>query len=181
LALGRPRLLGNLEYSIPPGQLPIVLLPGERRRIAVCVTPLSAGRQVDTLILDFQCGTIDERVQMVTFVDPLLLSGRDRCGNELDVAVGGAAKRNFLALPRPNPAAGATATLSFGLSVPTSISISIHDAHGTIVDRLLDNDAMPAGISQIEARVDRYPSGTYFVRMSTSNGTVMSEKLLIQR
>lgn len=180
IALGRPRLLGNLDYSIPPEQLPLVLAPGERRRIAICVTPSSTGRQTDTLVLDFACGTIDERIQMVTFVDPLLLDSRDRCGNALSVAVGGAAKRNFLALPRPNPVSGATTIVTFGLSAPTSVSISIHDAHGTQVDRLLDNDAMPAGISEIEARVDRYPSGSYFVRMMTSDGAVQSEQLVIQ-
>ena len=30
LELRRPRVVGNLQYSIPPEQLPIVLLPGER-------------------------------------------------------------------------------------------------------------------------------------------------------
>lgn len=179
--LGRPRLLGNLEYSIPPEQLPIVLRPNERRSIAICVTPMQAGRQVDTLILDFACGTVDERVEMVTHVEPLLLGGSDRCGNELLVTVGGPAKRNFLALPRPNPATGASTTLVFGLHEATPVTLAIHDANGDVVERLLIDDPMPAGISQIEARVSHYPAGVYYVRMRTPDGALQTEKLVIHR
>ena len=181
LELGRPRLLGNVAYSIPPMQLPIVLAPGERRAIAVCVTPLAAGEQIDTLVLDFACGTIDERVEMITMVEPLRVSGRDRCGNELHVAVGGAARRNFLALPHPNPAGGTSATLTFGLRQAEPVTLAIHDAMGDVVDRLLVDDVMPAGISRIEAQVGRYPAGVYYVRMSTPSGALQTEKLVIRR
>lgn len=181
LSLGRPRLLGNLDYSIPPQQLPIVLAPGERRRIAVCVTPSMTGRILDTLVLDFNCGTIDERVQLETFVDPLEFGTRDRCGNELSVAVGGLTKRNFLSLPHPNPATGAIATLTFGLSATMPVSMVVYDAQGAIVERLLDRDMIPGGITQIQARVEHYPAGVYFVRMTTPDGALQTERLVIHR
>jgi hypothetical protein len=181
LALGRPRLVGNVEFSIPPEQLPIVLAPGERRKIAICVTPLAAGRQLDTLILEFNCGTVDERIELVTLVEPLVLASSDRCGNRLELAVGGAAKRNFLALPHPNPATGGSATITFGLSAAAPVTLTVYDAQGTIVERLLDGDPMPAGISQIEARVSHYPAGAYYIRMSTPSCAPQTEKLVIHR
>jgi hypothetical protein len=181
LALGRPRLLGNVAFSIPPEQLPILLQPGERRSISICVTPLRQGEQIDTLVLEFNCGTIDERIQLLTVVEPLELATTDRCGNQLLLAVGAAAKRNFLALPHPNPATGATATLTFGLAMDEPVTILVHDAHGNVVERLLESDPMPAGVSRIEARVAHYPAGVYYVRMQTPSGTLQTEKLVIHR
>lgn len=181
LQLHRPRILGNIEYSIPPEQLPIVLRPGERRPLLICIHPRGSGERIDTLAIDFECGSIQELVELRTTVNALDGVGGDRCGNQLRFQVDGFAKRNFLQAPSPNPARGDGATVTFGLDAPQGVTLAIYSNLGSEMQRLLDNDAMPGGIVQIDVDISDLPGGTYYLRMMTSTGTLLGEKFVISR
>ncbi len=181
LALERPRVIGNLEYSIPPDQLPIVLKPGEVRPLLICVKPLAFGEQIDTLIVDFRCGNPREVVQLIAQVDPLIGTSTDRCGNHLSFQVDGFVKRNFIQPPQPNPAAKGATVVYLGLDRPQDVTLGLFDGLGNEVRRLFDNDPMPGGIVRIDARVDDLPSGIYYLRMRTSTGTALAQKLVVTR
>lgn len=181
LELQRPRVLGNLDYSIPPDQLPVTLMPGEVRPFVVCVSPRGFGENLDTLVLDFFCDSPSEMVLLRTFVDPLQGRGDDRCGNAIEFEVGGFVKRNFLQTPHPNPVPGDRAAITFGLDKPQDVTLSIHNELGNEVQGLLKHDPMPGGIARINAALEELPAGLYYIRMQTSDGTVLSEKMVITR
>ncbi len=48
----------NLEYSIPPSQIPLSIPPGEKRDIQICYTPLQSGIHRDTLTIADDCSEI---------------------------------------------------------------------------------------------------------------------------
>lgn len=181
LELKRPRILGNIDFSIPPGQLPITLRPGEERPFVICVRPLGFGEQVDTLVIDFNCGDPRELVLLRTVVDPIQGTGDDRCGNPIRFEIGGYVKRNFLQAPNPNPVPADQAAITFGLDEPQRVTLSIHDGLGGEVQRLLDNDEMPGGIARIDAALDKLPAGLYYLRLNTADGSVLTEKMVISR
>lgn len=181
LNLSPLRLFGNLEYSIPPNQLPISLLPGEIRRLLVCARPRGVGERLDTLVVDFNCGAYSELVELKMNVVPLAGSGADRCGNALTFLVGGFARRNYLMAPFPNPTASTTATVSFGLDANQQVTLVVLDEFGNEKQRLLDSDPMPGGVAQIQMDVTKLPQGLYFLQMQTSSGDVMAQKLVITR
>jgi hypothetical protein len=118
---------------------------------------------------------------VIDFVDPLQGTGDDRCGNSIQFEVGGFVKRNFLQTPHPNPVPGDQAAITFGLDKAQDVSLSIHNEIGNEVQRLLDHDPVPGGIARIDAALDELPAGLYYIRMQTSDGTVLSEKMLITR
>ncbi|MCB0712903.1 MAG: IgGFc-binding protein [Ignavibacteriae bacterium] len=181
LDLRRLRFIGNLEFSVPPDQLPLRLKPNERKAIEVCVKPNAAGDFRDTMIIEFFCGRLINVVEFKSVVDPLSGHGADRCGNQMEFNVMGFTKQNFLENPIPNPSVKGTALLTFGLKEPETLTITLHDALGNEMRRFLDSDPMPGGIGQIRAELDGLSSGGYYLRMETSSGEVFLRPLIIQQ
>lgn len=181
LDLYRLRLSGNLDFSIPPEQLPLRLDPGERRPVVVCVRPIGIGEFRDTLIIEFFCGSLTEIVEFKSVVDPLSGSGQDRCGNPMQFNVKGFTKRNFLEPPAPNPVHKGNAVLTLGLTGPQKVTLLLRDAMGNEVRRFLDGDALPGGIGQIQADLNDLPSGQYYLQMRTSSGDAAVQPLVIRQ
>jgi len=181
LDLYRLRLAGNLEFSIPPNQLPLRLDPGERRAVVICVKPIGIGEFRDTLIIEFFCGSLTQVVEFKTVVDPLSGTGQDRCGNPMQFNVKGFTKRNFLQPPTPNPVNKGNAVLTMGLSSPQNVTLSLRNAMGNEVRRFLDQDAMPGGVGQINADVSDLPSGQYYLQMITDKGERIIQPMVIRQ
>ena len=178
LTVSTLRFRGNRGYSIPQAQLPFTIPPHSDRRLEVCVEAGGTGQVIDTLELADACGRADALVLRASVPG---LTTTDRCESILSVVTSGATKRNFLALPHPNPATGATATVTFGLSRPAAVTLTLFDAQGTVVERLLDDAAMPEGITRIETLIGGHPAGVYYLRMGTPEGMLPAEKLVIHR
>ncbi|HVZ41820.1 MAG TPA: hypothetical protein VHI13_21240, partial [Candidatus Kapabacteria bacterium] len=181
LVLERPRVIGNVSFSIPPEQLPIILQKGEIRPLVICVTPRATGDISDTLAIDFKCGSPVELVEMRATVDPLNGQARDRCGNVITFQVDGFTRQNFLQAPVPNPASAGAVRIVMGLDGPQRVSLVLYDNFGNEALMMLNNDEMPGGIAQLDASVESLPQGVYHLQMRTSNGTTLSQKLLIAR
>jgi len=181
LQLSRVALLGNIQFSIPPEQLPFDLPPGGEKNLAVCVVPVSVGEKLDTLSIEFNCAEYIEQVELKTYVTPLPGSSRDKCGNAIAFQIGGFAKANFLEAPTPNPVSSGKTVVTFGLSKDQPVTLGVHDALGNEVLRLLDNDPMPAGIAQIDMNAARLPQGMYYLLLRTADGQVLTQKLVISR
>jgi len=71
----------------------------------------------------------------------------------------------------PNPSRG-TAAMDLGLAHATTVSLSILDVRGRVVQQLLDGAPRPAGVSRIAVDLAGYPAGVYFARAVTGEGTV---------
>jgi hypothetical protein len=178
LTISTLRFHANRGFSIPPAQLPFTIEPYSDRKLLVCIEATATGTVLDTLELFDACGRGDA---LVLGADVPVLTAADDCRSVLTVVTLGAARRNFLALPQPNPATGASATVTFGLVRSERVTLYLHDARGEVVEKLLDGVEMPAGITRIEALVDHHPAGVYYLRMGTPSGLLPAEKLVIQR
>lgn len=181
LKLSRITLLGNLQFSIPPEQLPFDLPPGGEKKLAVCVVPISVGEKIDTLEIDFNCAQYVEQVELKTLVTPLPGSSRDKCGNAIAFQIGGFARANFLEAPTPNPVSGGRTVVTIGLSQDQPVTLGVHDALGNEVLRLLDNDRLPAGIAQIDMNTENLSQGIYYLLLRTADGDVITQKLVVNR
>lgn len=181
LDLYRLRLTGNLQFSIPPEQLPLRLAPGERRPIEVCVRPRGIGNFRDTLIVEFFCNSLVKVVDFRTLVDPLTGDGHDRCGNVMQFNVEGFTRRTFLESPVPNPVSKDVTELTFGLSEPQLVTLTLHDAMGNEVRRFLSHDQINTGIVKIQANVGDLVSGQYFLRMQAGDNASIIRPLIIRQ
>lgn len=181
LDLYRLRFSGNLEFSIPPDQLPLRLAPGERRPVEVCVRPVSTGDFRDTLIVEFFCNSLVKVVDFRTLVDPLQGDGLDRCGNRMRFNVEGFTRRTFLDSPVPNPVGKGITELTFGLAQPENVTLVLHDAMGNEVRRFLDHDQINTGIVKIQAHVGDLVSGQYFLRMQAGENESIVRPLIIRQ
>lgn len=179
LDLYRLRFSGNLQFSIPPEQLPLFLEPGERVPVEVCVRPTASGEFSDTLMIEFFCGELIDVVEFQSLVRPLTGNGRDRCGNLIETNIGGATRGDFIDNPLPNPSPKGVVALTFGLSETRPVTLTLHDAKGVEVLRFLDGDVVEEGISRIHADLTELSTGRYFLHMDGPEGAFV-QPILIQ-
>src|SRR5690606_7342591 len=80
--------------------------------------------------------------------------------------------------PRPNPARGGTA-LSFSVAAPTPVRLTVHDALGREVARLVDGP-VAAGAHEVPLAAGALPAGVYLVRMATPEGVRVRRLALVR-
>ncbi len=178
LRLSRVWMRGNGSYSIPPEQMPIELLPGETRKLAVCISGDRAGEEVDTLVAEGSCG-IDEEVLMKAPVSWVYGLGEDGCNNALRIQMFAATKRTFLNYPVPNPVTASSAYIDLGLSRDDVVRLELLDLNGTVVTPILRQVPLKAGVSRIEFSTSDLESGAYFCRLVTAGREVYVQKLMV--
>ena len=76
----------------------------------------------------------------------------------------------------PNPT-NAVCRLNFELPIASSITLSIYDQSGRLVNTLLEG-SMSAGRHQHTVSLEDMPSGVYFVRLNSSN-TILTQKFVL--
>jgi hypothetical protein len=76
----------------------------------------------------------------------------------------------------PNPFRGST-VVTYDLAAPTPVRLSVWDISGTRVAVLLD-ETMPAGRHEYRFAADGLPSGVYFVRLETPEGSAAHKMTL---
>lgn len=163
-------------FSVPPGQLPLRILPGQVKGVLVCFAPLQPdfGLYRDTLVLSRQC--LQLPVILSGELRPREYVGRDRCG--LFIEMGQHISRPFLALPHPQPAT-TQVHVQFGLPGETLVQLSLWDTHGRLVRHFLRRQ-LPAGGYTAVLPLEDLPAGTYWLQLQTTS-TVQGQPLVIVR
>lgn len=179
LTVARILMDQNRSFSIPPAQLPVVLAPGQAKRLAICLEGRAAGEQIDTLLLLDECGRW-ENVLLRTMVETSHGHGMDMCGNTIQMQSFGAAKRTFLTVPAPNPVSGDEAFVDIGLRQDEEVTIGVIDFNGEHVLRVIENVSLEAGVHRVAFMLGALQSGLYFCRMETSSGEVYSQKMIVR-
>lgn len=182
LQITEARMRGNTNFSIPPAQLPLLLTPGESRKLMVCLLPTADGNslQADTLELVNLCG-IREEVALKLPVAWLSGTGQDGCNNALRVQMFAAARRTFLGLPTPNPGINSTSRVDVALAQQSHVWLDVVDQQGNRAVEVLGNVELRAGVHRVEYSVEHLPSGQYFVQLRTNHGEVFTQKLILSR
>jgi hypothetical protein len=81
--------------------------------------------------------------------------------------------------PFPNPAT-ARVFLTFCLPHATTISVSIHDVSGALVDRVVDEEWIQEGMHSLPWNVPTLPSGAYYCRLTTPDGRFFIQRFTIR-
>ena len=173
-------LSSNREYSIPAAQFPMTIGPGDTTLLALCLEGRFAGEQIDTLLLLDRCGRID-RVALRTPVDFGLASGVDQCGQSLSVQAFAAARQTFLQTPFPNPSHGERLGIDIGLTRDEEVTIEVLDATGIVRLRIAERTAIPEGVHRLSFDPTVLQSGTYYCRLTTGGGEVLTSRFIIQQ
>ena len=178
--ISRATLQGNLEFSIPPSQFPMQLVPGESAMIAICLEGRFAGNQLDTLLIIDSCGRIDQ-IPLKTPVDFGLGHGVDRCGQNVTIQAFAPSKRTLLMPPFPNPTPGEPVGLDIGLQQDEVVTIEVLNMGGESMLRVLNKSFLTGGLHRLQFEPVGLESGTYFCRMRTERGEVKTVKMVVEK
>lgn len=171
ILLTRASFQNNEWWSVVPRQLPLPLDVGQQATFMFCVK-VGAGNLTDTLILEDSCG--QQRAYPVA-VERSVLTGNDHCGNELraDIATGSGAEGVLKIFP--NPASQDQLTLH--LRASSGGQIEIIQATGLKISTL---PVPPTStLTQLFIPLQSFPSGLFFVRFVSPQGTVLTQQPVI--
>lgn len=102
-------LQGNIEFSLPQSQLPLLIPPNTVRPFQLCFSPRNLGERQDTLLLEDICGAQTIRLFGVGVPNDLFV-GTSRCRTDItlrSISANGIRTTNtslLAAAPSPNPA-----------------------------------------------------------------------------
>jgi len=165
-------------FSVPPGQLPLRVLPGEERGLVVCFAPLQPqiGWYEDTLLLGSSC--LAYTIRLLGQLLPQGYTGRDQCGLIIRAEPSAGPIPVRLSFPMPQPAA-TEVQLQCELSAQGPVSLALYNLNGQQV-RLFVNTTLAAGKYVLALPVADLPSGLYWLRLQAGS-VVLGQPLLITR
>ncbi len=179
LRLERGHLAGNMRASIPPSQFPLVIPPNSSVMLEICLDGVLNGPQTDTLTLESGCAINDQVVMRFT-VPEVSGRGEDLCGTVIGITRLGPAKRTFLSAPVPNPVSSRQAFVDIGLRQQERVRMDLFDLNGAPVAAVLRQEELAAGVHRIRIDLPELSSGEYFCRMTTGNGEMLVQKLVVR-
>ncbi|MDB5032807.1 MAG: hypothetical protein JWQ98_48 [Chlorobi bacterium] len=178
IVLASPSLERNLEFSIPPSQLPITIPPGGNARLTICYSPSADERQFDTLTLPADC---PRRIPVAAQGIRFGVSDGTVCRGVAVRVSGDPPPGVFLKLnaPRPNPVSASVLNIDFSIADPAHASLLLYDGRGEIVARLLDADLL-RGTHRLLWDASALPSGIYYYTLRAGERSA-SESLILVR
>jgi len=162
----------NIFFSIPQGQLPIILEPGGRKEIKVCFLPDSAGELLDTLELGDLCN--DHYLKLSGICGETYYSGSSRCGFTIKA---GLSKTGSITV-YPNPSSGII-NLSFDAKASESYTFKVSSPEGREVYNITIRPSS-SGRQDYRINMESTPSGPYRVSIYAPEWTEAILLMLIK-
>jgi hypothetical protein len=82
-------------------------------------------------------------------------------------------------LVAPNPVRGAT-TVHYALPSPARVTLTVYDLQGRVMDTPIDGEIQRAGSHDASLRVDLWPAGCYFLRLTASGGALTRRMFVVK-
>jgi hypothetical protein len=171
------RFKGNVFFSVPQAQFPIVIQPSGVGELTICASAYDVGPMLDTLLFDDTCSTIGIPVSSNGLSIPL--TGISRCDLPVESSIVRAGTTWRLRDPYPVPADDRLVLqLSHDGSFSRLVTAIIHDVTGTVVigpknvrvdakmEDQLDVSQLKVGPYVITLTVDGEPLSSYTVIIS---------------
>jgi hypothetical protein len=166
MTLTAASMMRNVEFSVPPGQLPMTIPAGEERSLQVCFMP------------------DDSKLLRDTLSGPV-------CNSIIQIRPPDSNAAMLRALPAyPNPATGLVTIpieMVYAAEQPGDISAVLYDASGEPIaegtyrrDRTLRSGGICYQTGSMTLSIHGLPPGTYFSRISSSGSTIVVP-VIIQR
>lgn len=156
----------NAEFSVPLGQLPMTINPGEEKYLTVCFSPSAYGADRDTLFVQTSCG--NSAFVCISKGDTTLYSTDPTCGH-LPYSVEQKSygkKRPTVYYPYPNPAGGSV-SIKYVYSGSDSPIISVSDVFGVEVAAKLQSRKS----DELVIDTNSLRSGVYVLRVAMGGET----------
>lgn len=169
IVLDRAFMTTNRRFSLPPGQFPIVLMPGQRAELMICYQPTELADEADrdSLVLTRNCLPI--RLDVHGLAMPEAIKGISRCDVPIEVTI----LRSSIALPIP-----ASSDVTFALTVPvTGGQVRLINVAGIEVAR----QDIPVGAPTRAFRMDvtDVANGIY-TAVILAQGTTLTARVVIR-
>jgi hypothetical protein len=169
IVLDRVFMMDNRRFSLPPGQVPLTLQPGDSGVITICYEPIDGEETIDfdSLVITRNC--IPVRLDVRGLGIPTTLQGVTRCDVPVEVSI----LRTAVALPMP-----ASNTVTLAVSKPISqATIRLINTAGIEVVRM----TLPPGTPTRAVRLDvsSVPDGLY-VGLVEADGTTQTVPVVVR-
>jgi photosystem II stability/assembly factor-like uncharacterized protein len=177
IVISSPWLLRNLEFSVPPSQFPIIIPPGQERRMTVCYIPSADVEQRDTLVVPTEC---TRRVPVVAYGKRFDLSDGVVCDTKIRVGGLGAAGQILkLAGPSPNPISTSRVAIEFIIARDGHARLDVHNALGQRVATVVDGELVH-GKHDVAWDATEMPSGLYYCTLVSEEESVTSTIYIVR-
>ncbi len=144
-----PYLIGNVFFSLPQSQFPIVIPTERTMTLRICASAIDTGFFADTLAIPDTCSAV--KIPVVSTGLPLEFSGTSRCSVDVDAVVTRAGSRWQLSAPFPVPA---NARIQSGAVLVQGadgvVEVTLRDATGRVVQRAIAEKNGPAHMVDVD-------------------------------
>ena len=178
LVMRTARFKGNVVFSVPQAQFPIVIPASGFGELTICASAYEVGPILDTLLFDDTCSTIGIPVSTNGLSIPL--TGISRCDLPVESTIVQAGTTWRLRAPFPTPADDhLVLQLSHGGVSSRMVTATVHDVTGIVVigPKVLRVDAKmddQLDVSQLRA-------GPYVVSLTADGEPLASYPVIISR
>lgn len=169
LVLGRPWLQTNVTFSVPLGQLPVVIAPGETGALTICAAATDTGFVTDTLVLSDTCSPVV--IGLSSRGLAIELQGMAQCALPVGATIYRAGASHQLAAPVPNPVSQRAAIQILATGNQPLPDVDLIDATHRIVARGYRQSSVSDGeriLHTMAVDVDALAPGAYMLLVHNS-------------
>ena len=170
-------LFHNLNFSIPPGQFPLVIPAEGSVELKICFYPSKTGVQRDTLIISDICS--DKFIALSGTGKGLTYYGEAKCDTKVQIKIDSLKnKKIIMSLYCPNPISQSS-IIDYHISDDTKVNLEVYNMMGEKVD-ILVNEHREAGNHEVWLNTINLPEGMYFLKLTAGKGR-LTEKIILIR
>ncbi len=170
LVIHRPFLVGNVRFSMPLSQFPVVIPPAGRGVVRICAAAIDSGWVSDTVVFSDTCRP--QTLAVRSYGNTIEFAGDSRCDVPVGITAYRAGTSHRITDPIPNPTVSRAAIHVRGPATALQPTVSVVNAMGVVVGSAVVDAHITDGIWQVWSYVidvSQIPAGLYM--LCASDGT----------
>jgi photosystem II stability/assembly factor-like uncharacterized protein len=176
LIISKAHFIGNVYFSVPRAQFPVIIPPLAASTIRVCASAQDVGLVKDTLALQDTCSMVT--IPFVTTGNSIKLTGTSRCDVEVHTTIFRAGGAWRLRAPFPVPA---QKTLSIVVTPPAGqeadLRLTLRNIHGQVV--LNTTERVAFSETPLRMNIVGLETSLYFLAVEDGNGLLASYPVIV--
>lgn len=178
IIINNPRLSENVQFSIPPSQIPLIILPGESFEMKICYLANRSDTELmsDTVTLGYNC--LDKFILVLGQPDSLIFDGDTKCDIPLIFEVAEVPNGAFASGAYPNPSGG---IVQIDINNPEiqNVAITISDLVGVVV-KSYDYNNLAKGFYRVPLDVSSLSDGQYSIFIRIGNESFFRTVVIVK-